>query len=85
MSFEIVDSSPKAQTMAENGQTGIGRSKYPFEALSVGKSFLVEYEAKRLASLKTLVARRNKSEESAARFVVVHHEDIGKIEVSRSV
>lgn len=84
MSFVIVDSSPQALHVAENGYERKTETKYPFDLLDVGKSFTIPLDQANVPSLRASAHRRSKGEK---KFVVVVHEQMNPpcVEVARTL
>lgn len=79
MPFEIFDSSDALKSAKEDN-LGINEKLYPFEMLSVGKSFSVPFDERVLRSLRTICWRKSKGD---IKYKVVSHKEHGVIEVGR--
>lgn len=79
MTYQIVDSSPAAKVASEK-QTN---SKLPFEALEVGKSFLVPIADVEEVNLRMAATRQNNKKDGKRFKVIKHGEPHNVFEVAR--
>lgn len=78
MTYQIVDSSPLAKTASEKQA-----SKFPFEELEVGKSFLVPIAEITEANLRMAASRQNNKKDGKRFKVIKHGEPQNVFEVAR--
>lgn len=86
--YKIFESSPKAKAFIESYKDAIGvkeqlrgPNKFPWAAMKIGQSFVVEFDKINKSVLKNLVAQKPKA--IGKRFKVIEHEDFKIFEVAR--